>query len=59
MREKSLSLKINIKNMIEPFRNYGDFVNHKNKRIICFNVSRTYLGCERPNLYECTANIGD
>lgn len=40
--------------MIEPFRNYGDFVNHKNKRIICFNVSRTYLGCERPNLYECT-----
>lgn len=40
--------------MIEPFKDYGDFVNHKNERIICFNVSRTYLGCERPNLYECT-----
>lgn len=39
--------------MIEPFKDYGDFVNHKNERIICFNVSRTYLGCERPNLYEC------
>ena len=22
--------------------------------IICFNVSKTYLQCERPNLYECT-----
>jgi hypothetical protein len=47
-------LEVNIKNMIEPFKDYGDFVNHKNERIICFNVSRTYLGCERPNLYEYT-----
>jgi len=39
--------------MIEPFRDYGDFV-HKDERIVCFNVSKTYLGCERPNLYECT-----
>lgn len=42
--------------MIEPFKDYGDFVNHKNERIICFNVSRTYLGCERPNLYEWYLN---
>lgn len=40
--------------MIEPFRDYGNFVNLKNERIVCFNVSRTYLGGERPNLYECT-----
>lgn len=40
--------------MIEPFRDYGDFVPQKDERIICFNVSKTYLGCERPNLYECT-----
>ena len=40
--------------MIEHFRNYGDFVNRKNERIICFNVSRTYSGHERANLYECT-----
>ena len=25
-----------------------------NQLIICFNVSKTYLQCERPNLYECT-----
>ena len=46
-------MEVNIKNMIEPFRDYGDFV-HKDERIVCFNVSKTYLGCERPNLYECT-----
>lgn len=40
--------------MIEPFRDYGDFVPQKDERIVCFNVSKTYLGCERPNLYECT-----
>ena len=36
----------------EAFKDYGDFVNHKNERIICFNVSRTYLGCERPFLFQ-------
>ena len=40
--------------MIESLKMCGDFVNLKNERIICFNVSKTYLGCERPNLYECT-----
>lgn len=36
------------------FRDYGYFDNKNNYRIVCFNVSRTYLHCERPNLYECT-----
>lgn len=37
-----------------PYRDYGIFENKKNEKIVCFNVSRTYLLCERPNLYECT-----
>ena len=40
--------------MEEIFRDYGFFENKKNERIVCFNISRTYLLCERPNLYECT-----
>lgn len=40
--------------MENVFRDYGSFENKNNDRIICFNVSRTYLQCERPNLYECT-----
>lgn len=40
--------------MDNVFRDYGSFENRNNDRIICFNVSRTYLQCERPNLYECT-----
>lgn len=40
--------------MEDVFRDYGFFENKKNERIVCFNVSRTYLLCERPNLYECT-----
>ena len=40
--------------MEEPFRNYGLFENKKNEKILCLNVSRTYLLCERPTLYECT-----
>lgn len=40
--------------MEEPFKDYGSFENKKNEKIICLNVSRTYLLCERPNLYECT-----
>ena len=27
--------------MIEPFRDYGDFVHQKDERIVCFNVSNT------------------
>ena len=40
--------------MEEPFRNYGLFENKKNEKILCLNVSRTYILCERPTLYECT-----
>ena len=40
--------------MEEPFRNYGLFGSKKNEKILCLNVSRTYLLCERPTLYECT-----
>lgn len=36
------------------FRDYGCFDNKNNDKIICLNVSRSYLLCERPNLYECT-----
>lgn len=35
------------------FQDYGQFENNSNNRIICFNITRTYLLCERPNLYEC------
>ena len=40
--------------MEEAFKNYGFFENKNSEKIICFNVSRTYLQSERPNLYECT-----
>lgn len=36
------------------FRDYGYFENNNKDKIVCFNISRTYLLCERPNLYECT-----
>lgn len=39
--------------MEKVFQDYGRFENDANNRIICFNVTRTYLLCERPNLYEC------
>lgn len=39
--------------MENVFRDYGRFENDSNNRIICFNVTRTYLLCERPSLYEC------
>lgn len=35
------------------FQDYGLFKNDSNNRIICLNVTRTYLLCERPSLYEC------
>ena len=35
---------------MEPFRDYGNFATLKNEQIVCFNVSRTYLGGERPDL---------
>ena len=40
--------------MEKPFRDYGHFENKNNEKILCLNVSRTHLSCERPNLYECT-----
>ncbi len=39
--------------MEEPFRDYGLFENRMNEKILCLNVSRTYLRCERPTLYDC------
>mgnify|MGYP003376430197 FL=1 len=39
--------------MENVFRDYSRYENTSNNRIICFNVTRTYLLCERPNLYEC------
>lgn len=41
------------------FRDYGYFDNKNNYRIVCFNVSRTYLHCERPNenIGDCVANV--
>lgn len=40
--------------MEEAFRDYGFFENKKKEKIVCFNISKTYLQFERPNLYECT-----
>ena len=40
--------------MEEPFKDYGEFENFGTERIVCVNVSRTYLGGERESLYECT-----
>ena len=39
--------------MENVFRDYGRFENESNNQIICFNVTRTYLLCKRPSLYEC------
>ena len=47
----------NLKNIIimkEPFRDYGCFENKNNERIVCFNITKSYLQSWRPNLYECT-----
>ena len=40
--------------MKEPFRDYGCFENKNNERIVCFNITKSYLQSWRPNLYECT-----
>lgn len=40
--------------MEDVFRDYGQFENIENKKIICFNITKTYLLSERENLYECT-----
>ena len=40
--------------MEEPFKDYGEFENLGTEKIVCVNVSRTYLGGERESLYECT-----
>jgi len=40
--------------MEDVFRDYGQFKNIENKKIICFNITKTYLLSERENLYECT-----
>lgn len=39
--------------MEEIFRDYGLFENKNNEKILCLNISRTFLLCERPTLYEC------
>jgi hypothetical protein len=40
--------------MEEPFKDNGEFENLGTEKIVCVNVSRTYLGGERESLYECT-----
>ena len=51
--------------MENVFRDYGSFENKNNDRIICFNVSRTYLQCERifnakdPIYMNVQESIGD
>lgn len=40
--------------MEEVFRDYSTFENKGNDKIVCFNISRTYLLCERPSVYDCT-----
>lgn len=39
--------------MGDVFRDYGIFENKNNDKIICLNITRTYLLSERANLYEC------
>ena len=39
--------------MENVFRDYGRYENKFDNRIICFNVTRTYLLSESPNLQEC------
>ena len=39
--------------MENVFKDYGRFENDSNNRIVCFNVTRTYLLRERPSLYDC------
>ena len=40
--------------MEEVFRDYGVFENANNNRIVCVNITQSYLLHQRPNLYECT-----
>ena len=40
--------------MEEVFRDYGVFENANNNRIVCVNITKTYLLHQRPNLYDCT-----
>ena len=40
--------------MKEAFPETVLFENNKNEKILCLNVTRTYLLNERENLYECT-----
>ena len=40
--------------MDKVFRNFGVFENKGNEKIIGFNITRSYLLHERPNIYECT-----
>lgn len=54
LRHATLSEVIKVSHTKDVFRDYGYFDNKNNDRIVCFNVSKTYLLCERPNLYECT-----
>ena len=37
-----------------PFAECGKWDNPNNEKVLCLNVSRTYLSMARPNLYECT-----
>ena len=41
-------------NLVKPNREYDHWENNTDERILCLNVSKTYLYGKRPNLYECT-----
>ena len=41
-------------NLVKPNREYDHWENNTDERILCLNVSKTYLSGKRSNLYECT-----
>lgn len=52
----------NLKNIIimkEPFRDYGCFENKNNERIVCFNITKSYLQSGDPICMSVQENIGD
>ena len=44
--------------MEEPFKDYGEFENLGTERIVCVNVSRTYLRGEREVCMNVPENTG-
>ena len=44
--------------MEDVFRDYGQFENIENKKIICFNITKTYLLSERETFMSVQENFG-